>query len=107
MEKLTEFQKFQGAIESSRQEDTAKWLPEGPKTALDYIDLILDRNSKLSGVVNYMRRCDEMEVQIEDDFDDLRRAMLHFVDDVERLTEDLRKYLAAIGVLTIDVISKK
>ena len=105
---MNETEKIQSAIETSRQEDgsdSPKWLPEGPKHALDYIDILHDKNSKLSGIINCLSRYSGEIEDVGDDFENLGRAMLDFTDSIECHVDGLYKHLGKINALTVDEIN--
>jgi hypothetical protein len=95
---------IQEAIQTSRQApkpDYPKWLNEGPKSALDYIDLIIDRNSKLARIIGCLAGYPAENADMLD-FDRLGAAMLDFTDAIEKHVKDFHKYLGEIGAYSLE-----
>jgi len=95
---------LQEAIESSRQEEEPESPEENeasPKTAFDYLDLIDEKNAKLSGIIDCLRGFTS-EVDYSIDFINLAWAMHDYTEAIEQGSNDFRKYLSAIGVFEIE-----
>jgi len=99
---------LQKAIETSRQGDEPGSPEESeasPKTALDYLDLIDQKNTKLSGIIDCIRGF-KGEAGNED-LGNLGWAMHDFTDAIEQLGDDLWDYLKDIGVPEIERAKQK
>ena len=93
-------EEVQIGIESSRQEaepDSTDKTKEDPKKASDYLDLILQKNTKLSGIIDCIRGF-KGEAG-DEDLGNLGWAMHDFTDAIEQLVEDLWDHLKNIGAL--------
>ncbi len=71
---------------------------EGPENAMDYLDLILEKNTKLSGIIDCIGGFSS-EVGGEK-FGNLGWAMHDFTDAIDELVSDLWGHLRDIGALT-------
>lgn len=101
MEKLREIQE---AIETSRQAskpDYPRWLSGGPKRALDYIDIIIDQNSKLASIIGCLAGYPANNADVLN-FERLGTAMLDFTDAIEKYVDDFHKYLGEIDVYSLE-----
>jgi len=86
----------QVAIESDQDSiDEAKKVPEN---AFDYLDLILEKNTKLSGIIDCIGGFSS-EVGSEN-LGNLGWAMHDFTDAIDELVNDLWDHLRDIGALT-------
>ncbi len=98
---------LQEAIETNRQEaepDSTDKTKEDPKTASDYLDLIMQKNTKLSGIIDCIRG-----FEVEDgrgDLGNLGWAMYDFTDAIGQLADDLWDHLRNIGALKVEEASK-
>jgi len=71
-----------------------------PETALDYLDLIGQKNAKLSGIIDCIRGF-KGEAG-DEDLGNLGWAMHDFTKAIQQLSDDLWKHLKDIGVLEIE-----
>ena len=95
--------KLQEAVETSRKEDKPESPEEinaGQKSAFDYLDIILAKNAKLSGIIDCLRGFSS-EIDGSIDFINLAWAMKDYTDAIEELTNDLWKYLRDVGALSV------
>jgi len=99
---------LQEAIESSRQEEepeSPEEIKAGPKTAFDYLDLIDEKNAKLSGIIDCIRGF-KGEAG-DEDLGNLGWAMHDFTDAIEQLSDDLNEHLKGIGIDEIEAAKRK
>ena len=98
---------LQEAIETNRQEaepDSTDKTKEDPKDASDYLDLILQKNTKLSGIIDCIRGFTGEGGG--EDLGNLGWAMHDFTDAIEQLVEDLWDHLKNIGALKVEEAAK-
>lgn len=98
---------LQEVIETSRQEDESESPEEvnaEPKNASDYLDLILQKNTKLSGIIDCIRGFKGEEAG--EDLGNLGWAMHDFTDAIGQLVNDLWDHLRNIGALKIEEAAK-
>lgn len=101
-------EEIQGAIETSRQEDELKSPEEikaEPKSASDYLDLILNDAKKLSGIIACIGGLEKPREE-DDDFSNLAWAMTDYTNAIEQSANDLWDHLRNIGALQIKEIAK-
>ena len=77
------------------------WLKEGPKNALNYIDLIINQNSKLSSIIACLAGCSAESAELVD-FDRLGAAMLDYTDAINKHASDFNIYLNEIGMRSLE-----
>lgn len=95
---------LQEAIETSRQEEEPESPEENedsPKTAFDYLDLIDQKNAKLSGIIDCLRGFTS-EIDGSIDFINLAWAMHDYTEAIEQISNGFRNHLGAIGVFEIE-----
>jgi len=100
---------LQEAIETSRQEDepeSTEDIEDSPKESFDYLDLIDQKNAKLSGIIDCLRGFTS-EIDGSIDFINLAWAMHDYTEAIEQGSNDFRKHLSAIGVFEIEAAKQK
>ena len=94
---------IQEAIETSRQGDESespKEIKGGRETSVDYLDLIDEKNTKLSGIIDCIRGF-KGEAG-DEDLGNLGWAMHDFTEAIQQLSDDLMEHLRDIGVPEIE-----
>jgi len=89
---------IQEAIEISRQGaklDYPEWLHGEPKNILNYIDLILDQESKLSSIITCFM-CFNPELDIPMNFAAFGSALEEYIKKIKKYTEGLHEHLKKI-----------
>ena len=97
-------EEVQTAIETSRQggePESPEESKAGPKTAFDYLDLIDQKNAKLSGIIDCLRGFTS-EIDGSIDFINLAWAMHDYTEAIEQISNGFRNHLGAIGVFEIE-----
>jgi hypothetical protein len=105
---IMSIEEVQTAIESSRREEESESLEEikaEPKSASDYLDLILNDAKKLSGIIAYIGGLEQPREE-DDDFSNLAWAMTDYTNVIEQSANDLWDHLRNIGTLQIKEIAK-
>lgn len=98
---MGEFEQVQSAIESQRQGTKRKYsykfyeIDDGAMGILDYLDLIDEKNRKLSGIIDAIGAINHPEVPLED----LGGAMHDYTEAIEQLTTDLWDHVKNAGLL--------
>lgn len=99
---MGDVEEIQSAIDIPRQEaepDSMDKTEEDPKKTSDYLDLILQKNTKLSGIIDCIRGF-KGEAG-DEDLGNLGWAMHDFTDAIEQLIDDLWNHLENIGALQV------
>jgi len=97
---MKSLEEIQNAIDSSRQgakPGYPDWLEEGPKNSINYIDLIIDQNTKLSSIIACLATFSAETAELVD-FDRLGAAMLDYTNTIGKHLNDFHQYLIEIGM---------
>lgn len=98
---MGEFEQTQSAIESQRQGTKRKYsyefheISDGVMGILDYVNIIDEKRSKLSGIIEAIRMIDLSEFSLGD----LGAAMHDYTNAIEQLTTDLWDHVKNAGLL--------
>jgi hypothetical protein len=97
---MNALEQIQEAIDVSKKKNVSESpgeAKEKPLTASDYLNLLLEKTKKLSGIIGCLGRMEEHKD--DDDFINLAWAMSDFTDAIEKSTDDLWDHLKNIGVI--------
>jgi len=101
---MKSLEEIQNAIDSSRQgakPGYPDWLKEGPENAINYIDLIIDQNTKLASIIACLAGCSAESAEMID-FDRLGAAMLDYTNTIDKHVNDFHQYLNEIGMCSLE-----